>query len=337
VDTERCRVTDWRLKNGMKGTLSYTCLAYANLALQRSAEIVGDVRLTLSSSGSPFRLTKTDVGKRRPTACKPCAKSVPSLFHRASFYVTQCQKRRLSVRKYRSSVVSRHISYCDTRLTSVEIENWDSCPKLEQGRHNHLLMDGRIQGQQMKDIQDKPMMRQKGYTLIELLTTLGVATVLISVAMPNMQSFRMNSRQTGKINELISTIHLARNTAITTNTRVTLCASSDGNSCESVAWDKGWIAFVDRDSDQNVDDDESILRVGTAVDGVTISSGQYANFLMYRPNGRVMGNAVNQNNGQFTFCDNRGSEHAKAIMLDLSGRPRVVDNDSYGISLSCGS
>ena len=198
-------------------------------------------------------------------------------------------------------------------------------------------MTGWTRDQQVKDIQDKPMMRQKGYTLIELLTTLGVATVLISVAMPNLQSFRMNSRQTGKINELISTIHLARNTAVTTNTRVTLCASSNGNTCESVAWDKGWIAFVDRDSDQNVDDDEAILRVGTAVDGVTISSGQYANFLMYRPNGRVMGNAVNQNKGQFTFCDNRGSEHAKAIMLDLSGRPRVVDTDSYGISLSCGS
>ena len=82
------------------------------------------------------------------------------------------------------------------------------------------------------------MMRQKGYTLIELLTTLGVATVLISVAMPNMQSFRMNSRQTGKINELIATMHLARNTAVTTNTRVTLCASSNGNTCESVAWTK---------------------------------------------------------------------------------------------------
>ena len=181
------------------------------------------------------------------------------------------------------------------------------------------------------------MMRQKGYTLIELLTTLGVATVLISVAMPSMQSFRMNSRQVGKANEMISIMHLARNTAVTSNTRVTLCASSNGDNCESVAWDKGWIAFVDRDSDQNVDDDETILRVGTGVDGITISSGQYSDYLMYRPNGRAMGGAVNQNSGQFTICDRRGSQHAKAIMVDLSGRPRVVDNDAFGISLSCPS
>jgi type IV fimbrial biogenesis protein FimT len=178
-------------------------------------------------------------------------------------------------------------------------------------------------------------MRQKGYTLIELLTTLGVATVLISVAMPSMQSFRMNSRQSGKINELISTMHLARNTAVTTNSRVTLCASSSGNNCESVAWDKGWIVFVDRDTDKNLDDDESILRVGNAIEGVTISSGQYSEFLMYRPNGRAMGNEINQNSGQFNVCDKRGSDHAKAIMIDLSGRPRVADSDSYGITLSC--
>lgn len=181
------------------------------------------------------------------------------------------------------------------------------------------------------------MMRQKGYTLIELLTTLGVASVLISMAAPSMQSFQMNSRQSGKTNELISTLHLARNTAITTNTRVTVCASSNGNTCESVAWDKGWIAFVDRDSDQNVDDGETVLRVGSGADGVTISSAQYPGFLMYRPNGRAMKNAVNQNTGQFTLCDRRGSAHAKAVMIDLAGRPRAVDNDSYGISLSCPS
>ena len=178
-------------------------------------------------------------------------------------------------------------------------------------------------------------MRQKGYTLIELLTTLGVATVLISVALPGMQSFRMNSRQSGEINELISTMHLARNTAITTNTRVTVCASSGGDNCEAVSWDKGWIAFVDRDSDQNVDDDETIIRSGSGASGVTISSGQYSDYLVYRPNGRVMKDATNQNSGQFTICDDRGAAHAKAIMLDLSGRPRVADKDSAGVSISC--
>lgn len=181
------------------------------------------------------------------------------------------------------------------------------------------------------------MMRQKGYTLIELMTTLAVAAVLISVAMPGMNSFRQNSQLTGTANELISAMHLARNTAVTTNTRVTLCASSNGEDCEAVAWDEGWIAFVDRDSDQNVDDDETVLRAGAGDEALDISSGQYPTFLMYRPNGRVMRNAVNENTGQFNICDRRGAAHAKAVILDLSGRPRVADSGSFGVTLSCGS
>ncbi|MDX1405812.1 MAG: GspH/FimT family pseudopilin [Woeseiaceae bacterium] len=180
------------------------------------------------------------------------------------------------------------------------------------------------------------MLKQKGYSLIELMTTIAVASVLITVALPGMQSFRLNSNMTGNLNELISGIHLARNTAITTNTRVTLCASSSGDNCEAVDWAEGWIAFVDRDSDQVVDANETVLRTGSEAEGVTISSGQYPAFLMYRPNGRAMKNFVSENSGRFTFCDKRGAEYAKAIIVDLSGRPRVADKDTPGVSLSCG-
>jgi type IV fimbrial biogenesis protein FimT len=189
----------------------------------------------------------------------------------------------------------------------------------------------------MEDLQDDSMFRQKGYSLIELMTTIAVASILITVALPGMQSFRQNSNMTGQVNELISIMHLARNTAITTNSRVTVCASSNGDNCNAAGWDDGWIAFVDRDSDQFVDDNETVLRVGSESDNLTILSGQYPSFLMYRPNGRAMKNTVSENSGRFIFCDKRGAQHAKAILVDLSGRPRVADNDSPGVSLSCSS
>ncbi len=181
------------------------------------------------------------------------------------------------------------------------------------------------------------MLRQKGYSLIELMTTIAVASILITVALPGMQSFRLNSNMTGQVNELISAIHLARNTAITTNTRVTLCASSNGDNCNTAGWDDGWIAFVDRDSDQFVDDDETVLRVGSESDNMSIWSSQYPSFLMFRPNGRAMKNTVSENSGRFTYCDRRGAGHAKAVIVDLSGRPRVADKDTPGVSLNCSS
>lgn len=180
------------------------------------------------------------------------------------------------------------------------------------------------------------MPRLRGFTLIELLTTMAVATILIAVAVPGMRAFQMNSRQSGALNELVSGMRVARNTAITTNTRVTVCASDDGTACGNVSWQEGWIAFIDRDADQVLDNDESVLRSGAGVDGVTISSGVFASFFVYRPNGRAMFQNVNQNTGQFVICDDRGSEHAKGIRLDLSGRPRVVDTHSAGVTLGCG-
>ena len=45
---------------------------------------------------------------------------------------------------------------------------------------------------------------------------------------------------------------------------------------------------------------------------------------------------LGDNNGQFVFCDQRGSEHAKGVRLDLSGRPRVYDASSGNFALSCG-
>lgn len=188
-----------------------------------------------------------------------------------------------------------------------------------------------------RSLREVEMTGQKGFTLIELLTTLGVATILLSVAIPGMQEFKRNARQTGGINELVTGIRVARSTAITTNTRVTVCASESGSACQSVNWEKGWIAFVDRDADRTLDVEETIIRAGGGAEGLTIKSSQFTDFFVFRPNGRVMSASVSQNSGQFTVCDDRGAGHAKAITIDLSGRPRSIhDPAGSGLSLSCG-
>ena len=179
------------------------------------------------------------------------------------------------------------------------------------------------------------MRKQNGFTLIELITTLGIAAILMSVAIPALQSFTTNAKQTSAINDFVSSMHLARNTAITTNARVTVCATDAGANCQLVDWDSGWIIFVDQNSNQQVDGDEVIIGTAAAVDGLTIKSVNYSQFLMYRPNGRIMNNAVNGNSGQFTICDYRGTKHAKVLIVDLSGRPRLSETQASGAAPSC--
>ena len=179
------------------------------------------------------------------------------------------------------------------------------------------------------------MKRQKGFTLIVLMTAIGIGAVLLSVAVPGLQAITANSKQRSDVNELVSAFHLARNTAITTNNRVTVCASSNGESCESVAWSEGWIVFTDLNSDQTIDDNESLIRAGTGSIGVVIASSQFPQFLMYRPSGRVMNASTATNSGDFSVCDDRGSERAKVVSIELSGRPRVSHYLASGSSPSC--
>lgn len=179
------------------------------------------------------------------------------------------------------------------------------------------------------------MRRQNGFTLIELMIAIGLTGLLLSMAVPAMDIFVSNARQTGAINDFVSSIHQARSLAVTTNTRVTICPSSNGTNCEAVGWNSGWIVFADPDSDRNVDADETVISAMSEVDGLTLESDEFATFLMYRPNGRVMNASLNGSSGAFTVCDRRGAGHAKVMIIDLSGRPRLSKTMVDGSAPSC--
>ena len=181
------------------------------------------------------------------------------------------------------------------------------------------------------------MRQERGFTLIELMIGIGLMALLLSMAVPALDVFTSNARQTGAVNDFVASMHIARSTAVTTNTRVTVCPTDNGQRCAAVSWDNGWIVFRDPNSNQTVDNGETIVSSGDAIDGLTIDSDEFGTFLTYRPNGRVMNASVNGSVGQFTVCDNRGSSHAKVMIVDLSGRPRYSEYQIDGSTPSCGS
>jgi type IV fimbrial biogenesis protein FimT len=181
------------------------------------------------------------------------------------------------------------------------------------------------------------MQQQRGFTLIELMVGIGLTAMLLSMAVPALDMFANNARQTGAVNDFVSSMHAARSTAVTTNSRVTVCPTINGLGCAAVSWDEGWIVFTDPNSNQIVDADETIISTGNGIDGLTIGSTEFASFLTYRPNGRVMNASVNGSAGEFTVCDSRGATHAKVLIVDLSGRPRLSEYLSDGSAPSCTS
>lgn len=166
-------------------------------------------------------------------------------------------------------------------------------------------------------------MNAKGFTLAELLISMAVGAILLSVGVPSYTSFVQNSRQVTAANELLASMHLARDLAITRNVRVTLCPSSNGLACEAAGWDAGWIVFPDPDDSRTVGADETIERAVIGVPAPSLTSGEFADFVVYRPNGRAMADTVADNSGEFTICDRRGAAHARVVAIDFSGRPQV--------------
>lgn len=166
-------------------------------------------------------------------------------------------------------------------------------------------------------------MQQKGFTLAELLVSLTVGALLFAVGIPSLNALVQNSNQIQLANELLSSLHFARDLAITRNVRVTMCSSSDGAGCDAAPWSDGWIVFADPDDDRAVDADETIDRAVSEIDADSVTSGEFGAFLVYRPNGRVMANTIAENTGEITICDQRGADHARVAIIDVSGRPRV--------------
>ena len=84
----------------------------------------------------------------------------------------------------------------------------------------------------------------KGFTLIELVITLAVAAVIISVALPGFQRLIQNNRVAAIGDEFTAALTYARMEALKQARRVSICASNDGLVC-TADWSEGYIVFVD--------------------------------------------------------------------------------------------
>ncbi len=172
--------------------------------------------------------------------------------------------------------------------------------------------------------------KNKGLTMLELMITLAVATILIASAAPSFRESIQNTRLVTQVNELQTALSLARSEAVKRNENVTVCASSDGSSCDD-DWRGGWIVFVNvigdgvgEEAASLVDDADSVLRVRG-----NLSSGNTLTFSDSVVSFDGKGLAQSGVNGVFTLCDSRGSDRAKGLVIGLSGRPRLaIESDN---------
>lgn len=177
-------------------------------------------------------------------------------------------------------------------------------------------------------IQSETPMRN-GFTIIELMMTIFILSIVIAVAAPSFQRTIQSNRMAGQANSLLSALNFARSEAVKLGAKISICSSSNQTSCSSSgSWESGWIIFRDTDGDLSVDSGEVILRLHEALSGgntlrtfgFSASSG-----VKFDERGMVA------SSGTLVLCDSRGRDHAKGIVLNISGQARVaIDEDDNG-------
>lgn len=84
----------------------------------------------------------------------------------------------------------------------------------------------------------------RGFTLIELMVTVAVLAIVLSIAIPSFNGILLNSRITTVVNELRTAVQLARSEAVKRKKTIVLCrAHADFSKCadSGTDWRAGWL------------------------------------------------------------------------------------------------
>lgn len=164
--------------------------------------------------------------------------------------------------------------------------------------------------------------RSNGFTLLELLIALTIATILMTLVVPSFSHVLQKQRISTTVNDFFASINLARSEAIQRGARVDLVPADGAD------WGKGWVIFVDKNNNQRPDDGEKIIIThGPVPDGLTIKAAltdSNVQYLAYNGTGRGRTNANSQTPqaGSFSFTLDK---QVRRIKINFLGRARACD------------
>lgn len=198
--------------------------------------------------------------------------------------------------------------------------------------------------------------RQSGLSLIEILVTLGIVSLLMSVAVPSFQSLIEKNKTHAFMDEFTNSLYLVRGEAAKRGYPVSMCASNPAKTACDVSssgdFSSGWIIFTDYDQngilgaptllfdttgDGTHDSAESIVFVS---DIAAPTAGVQNNYLIkntnatailnrlisYRSNGLMDVNGTNS--AGYIIVKQGTTAQLARVSISLTGRIRSCFGDS---------
>lgn len=161
------------------------------------------------------------------------------------------------------------------------------------------------------DVEVDKMNGNKGFTLIELMITVTIVSILMSVGLPSFQTIIAGSRLTSAANAMVSALQLARMEALKQHNPVVVTKKTN--------WGNGWIVFVDTNRNNTQDTTEKIVSTFDAVSSTVNVTTNYVNYIRYDGSGRA------NVGGNFLFCSpaTGTATDFRKVVIAATGRVRV--------------
>ena len=172
--------------------------------------------------------------------------------------------------------------------------------------------------------------RTDGYSLFELVMTLALVALLMTVGLPSLGGLAADKYLRTEVNALWHAVYLARTESIARRRVVSICPSLDGQYCDaSYDWSNGWILFVNKGMQDPLrrDDDEVLLQHHQVSESSRISSN--------RRGFSLRATQLRATNGTIVFCDRAERAQSRALVISYTGAPRVTREDRAGNAYAC--
>jgi type IV fimbrial biogenesis protein FimT len=167
--------------------------------------------------------------------------------------------------------------------------------------------------------------RQNGFTLLELMTTLTIAAVLLGVAVPAFRGMMVSNRLRTVTNDFSSAINIARSEAITRNTAITFCRVALETDVNCAGSSGTWTNWVIRNG-------AGVIRRGAipAAGALSVSSTLASDQLMFSPDGLTRNaSGVVVSGGTISICS-ATSIPDNTRLLTLGNSSRITMEKSTG-------
>lgn len=162
-----------------------------------------------------------------------------------------------------------------------------------------------------------PQHQHKGFTLIEALTSLAIASILVTAAVPALQDFIIRNRMSTEVNSFIGSLYLARSEAVKRLQNVNICAVDASGNCDAsqTDWAHGWkVYYINLATGNPV-----TLQQNPALPSrFTVNANQSA--FAYDPTGKLTSATAN---GTYIFCDTGNIAQPRDVIVSSEGRVRA--------------